>query len=88
MQLNVYTRKIDREHNDILLTNTDFWQNADGTMNTKIDAKQIGKANDYLVMAMTGMTQEALDQLEINEYNRILAEINAIRKEDEEKKKK
>lgn len=74
-----HTRKLDREYQEAvshgLLVSTD------GTM-TPIPASNIQKANDILVMGMTGMKQEEIDELSSVEYNEILAKIN----EEESKK--
>lgn len=73
------TRKLDREYqeavSDGLLVSTD------GTM-TPIPAKNIQRANDILVMGMTGLTQDEIDTLQSDEYNDILKTIT----EEEQKK--
>ena len=36
-------------------------------------------ANDYLVMAMTNLTQEDIDQMDTNSYNEILKKVAEIK---------
>lgn len=69
---NVYTRKIDRECNDILLD----WLKATpqqlqaGEIEIAISNGQ--KANDYLIVAMTNLTAEEVDWLTVEDYEKVL----------------
>ena len=69
---NVYTRKIDREYNDILLD----WLKATpqqlqaGEIEIAISNGQ--KANDYLIVAMTNLTAEDVDWLTVEDYEKVL----------------
>ncbi len=69
---NVYTRKIDREYNDILLD----WLKATpqqlqaGEIEIAISNGQ--KANDYLIVAMTNLTAEEVDWLTVEDYEKVL----------------
>jgi len=69
------TRKIHRKYNEILLDGAEVgW---DG--NFKISANNAEKANDYLVMAMTEKSQEEIDNLDQEEFEKILNQINKLR---------
>lgn len=73
-----YTRKIDREFNDVLFN----WVKANATSDAngvEIDLSNIQKANDYLVKSMTNLTDEEIDSLEITDYNKILEKIWEIK---------
>ena len=73
-----YTRKIDREFNDVLFN----WVKANASSDAnwvEIDLANIQKANDYLVKAMTNLTNEEIDSLEITDYNKILEKIWEIK---------
>lgn len=67
------TRKLDREFqeavSDGLLVNTD------GSM-SPIPAKNVQRANDILVMGMTGLSQNEIDTMPTADFNEILAKIN------------
>lgn len=69
-----YTRWIDKEFNKILFkdvkANTNsVWQGID------ISLENIQDANDYLVKSMTNLNDEQISQLMIEDYNKIIAEI-------------
>lgn len=72
---NTYTRKIDREYNDILLD----WLKAtpqqlqEGKIEIAISNGQ--KANDYLIGAMTNLTAEEIDWLTVEDYEKVLEEV-------------
>ena len=79
-----YTRWIDREYTELLQKNIKIktykedWKEIqefgwDYAMNTWI-------ANDYLVLAMTNLTKEDIDNLSIEEYDLLFNEINKITK--------
>lgn len=70
----VYTRWIDKEFNKIL------FKDVKGNTNTAVQwvdipLWNIQDANDYLVKAMTNLNEEQISQLLIEDYNKILAEI-------------
>lgn len=67
------TRKIAREFNDHLLK----WSTVSATWEVSIDATNSEKANDYLVWAMTGLTQNQIDELSDKEFKDILSKINS-----------
>lgn len=72
---NVYTRKIDREYNDILLD----WLKATpqqlqaGEIEIAISNGQ--KANDFLIVSMTNLTAEEVDWLTVEDYEKVLEEV-------------
>ena len=44
-----------------------------------MNIENIQDANDYLVKAMTNLNEEQIAQLSIDDYNKILAEIEKIK---------
>lgn len=77
----VYTRWIDKEFQKILFNwvkaNTSFVMNANQWVDMNLE--NIQDANDYLVKAMTNLSNEQIEQLSIDDYNKILAEIEKIK---------
>ena len=66
------TRKIAREFNNALLD----WSNVSAKWDVSINANNAEKANDYLVWAMTWLSQDQIDELSNDEYIKILSIIN------------
>ena len=73
------TRKLDREYQEAV--SDGLMVSNDGTM-TPISAKNIQRANDILVLGMTGLSADELDNLSSTDYNEILMKI-----QEEEAKK-
>lgn len=75
----IYTRKIDREFNSILMkdSNSDYDTNWIPKISFKPD--QIYIAQDYLVKSMTWLTQEDIDEMSVKDYDLILTTINKIK---------
>lgn len=77
----VYTRWIDKEFQKILFNwvkaNTSLVMNANQWVDMNLE--NIQDANDYLVKAMTNLNEEQIEQLSIDDYNKILAEIEKIK---------
>lgn len=73
-----YTRWIDKEFNKILFKDVKANTN---TASQWIDMslENFQDANDYLVKAMTNLTEEQIEQLSISDYNKILEEIEKIK---------
>lgn len=73
----VYTREIDRWRNNCLMdwvianTNNPEWVN--------IPLNNIQKANDYLVQAMTNLTEDEINWLSSKEFNEILKKITQLK---------
>ena len=67
------TRKVDREYQMALSENVSV--GSDGL--ASFPASNVQKANDVLVMGMTGMSQKELDVLSIEDYDLILSTINS-----------
>lgn len=67
---NPYTRKIEREFNAILF---DGAKMVDGNVETT--PQNIDRANDYLVMAIYGISQDELDILPATEYKSMLEKV-------------
>ena len=69
-----YTRKIDREFNEILFqgVKTNPWMSAD-SMN--LDFSNVWRANDYLVKSFTNLNDQELDEISSEDYNEILKKI-------------
>jgi len=70
--VDVYTRKIDREFNKILFTGVETKTNAQWEANFNIDPSNIQLANDYLVVELTNLTNDELDNLSVSDYEKIL----------------
>ena len=72
----VYTRGIDKEFNAILFK----WIKANSaTQAIDLDLMNIQEGNDYLVKAMTNLTDEEISALSISDYNKILDKITEIK---------
>ena len=84
--LKPYTRGIDKGFNQILFKDTKS-QLVDWKQNLEIPPMNIQDANDYLVKAMTGMTEDEVMNLENDEYDKILEEINKIKNGEKSKGK-
>jgi hypothetical protein len=72
----IYTRLVDREFNNILFGNS---KASTKSNDVEIELKNMQLANDYLVMAMTNLTQEDIDQMDTNSYNEILKRVGEIK---------
>jgi len=72
----IYTRLVDREFNNILFGNS---KASTKSNDVEIELKNMQLANDYLVMAMTNLTQEDIDQMDTNSYNEILKKVGEIK---------
>lgn len=69
-----YTRKVEREYNEVLLNGAKLvnWE-------VETDARNIWLANDYLIMSLYWMWQEELDNLDPAEYKVLLAEVGKVK---------
>lgn len=76
---NVYTRKIDREYNDILLD----WLKATPQQlqagEIEIAIANWQKANDFLITSMTNLTAEEVDWLTVEDYEKVLEEVEKMK---------
>lgn len=73
-----YTRWIDKEFQKILFK--DVKANTNTAMQgIDMNLENIQDANDYLVKAMTNLNEQQIEQLSIDDYNKILAEIEKIK---------
>lgn len=73
-----YTRWIDKEFNKILFKDVKANTNT-ASQWIDVNLENIQDANDYIVKAMTNLTEEQIAQLSIDDYNKILAEIEKIK---------
>lgn len=71
-----YTRWIDKEFQKILFKWVKANTNTATTQWIDLDMENVQDANDYLVKAMTNLNEEQIAQLSIEDYNKILAEID------------
>jgi len=75
----IYTRKIDREYNQIMLA----WMKATPqqlqTGWIEISLDRVQNANDYLITAMTNLSQDELDELTVADYNAIMEKVEALK---------
>lgn len=72
----IYTRLVDREFNSILFGNTKAFTKSN---DVEIELKNTQLANDYLVTAMTNLTQEEVDQMSSKDYEEILKKVAEIK---------
>ena len=79
IEFKAYTRKIDREFNDIMFEwmQVTPWQLQ--TWDFKIDIAKFQKANDFAIVNMTNLTQDELDELSNADYNNVLAEVEKLK---------
>ena len=84
--LKPYTRGIDKEFNKVLFNGTKS-QLVDWKQTLDIPPMNIQEANDYLVKAMTGLTDDEVLNLENSDYDKILEEINKIKNGEKSKGK-
>ena len=73
-----YTRWIDKEFQKILFKDVKANTNS-ATQWIEMNVENIQDANDYLVKAMTNLNEEQIANLSIDDYNKILAEIEKIK---------
>ena len=69
---NKYTRKIDREYQRLLLTNSITKTDTTGDLDIQIDSFQLQIARDYLIRELFWLSQDELDKLEMSEYQKCL----------------
>jgi hypothetical protein len=85
--MNKYTHKIDKEFNNILLDGAEIGTDSNWKPITKIIPKQMNEANEYLVKAMTGKSQDEIDNMWVEEFNKLLSDIQKLKDGNESKKK-
>lgn len=71
-----YTRAIDREYNKILMHDAKTIANGNGDVSVDVNPNNISDANDYLVKAMFWLEQEHIDNMQMDEYDALLAKAN------------
>lgn len=84
--LKPYTRGIDKWFNQILFKDTKS-QLVDWKQTLDIPPMNIQEANDFLVRAMTGLTEDEVLNLENSTYDMILEEINKAKNGEKSKGK-
>ncbi len=72
------SRKIDREYLIILAGKWETTRDEKWIPNMKMNAEAIQKAFDYLVIAMTGLSQSEIDDLPKKDFEFLQAEIDKI----------
>ena len=73
-----YTRWIDKEFQKILFKDVKA-NTSTASQWIEMNVENIQDANDYLVKAMTNLNEEQIAELSIDDYNKILAEIEKIK---------
>lgn len=73
-----YTRWIDKEFQKILFKDVKA-NTSTASQWIEMSVENIQDANDYLVKAMTNLNEEQISELSIDDYNKILAEIEKIK---------
>lgn len=76
---NVYTRKIDREYNDILLDWLKATPQQLQAWEIEITIANWQKANDFLITSMTNLTAEEVDWLAVEDYEKVLEEVEKMK---------
>lgn len=76
---NVYTRKIDREYNDILLDWLKATPQQLQAWEIEIAIANWQKANDFLITSMTNLTAEEVDWLTVEDYEKVLEEVEKMK---------
>jgi len=71
----VYTRKIDREFNDIMFQWMQVTPQQLQSGEFKIEVERFQKANDFVIVNMTNLSQDELDEMSNDDYNKVLAEV-------------
>ena len=71
----VYTRKIDREFNDIMFQWMQVTPQQLQSGDFKIEVERFQKANDFVIVNMTNLSQDELDEMSNEDYNKVLAEV-------------
>ena len=75
----VYTRKIDRQFNEILFTNLNASLLENWTKDLTLNPFDIQLAQDYFISALTDLKPEEVDELSIEDYQTILEKVSAIK---------
>jgi len=75
----VYTRKIDRQFNEILFKNVNASLLENWTKDLTLNPFDIQLAQDYLISALTDLKPEEVDELSIEDYQTILEKVSAIK---------
>ena len=75
----VYTRKMDREYNEMCFQWMKVTPSQLSTGSFEVDIANLQKANDWLIMQMTNLTQDELDGMTNDDYNELLQEIEKIK---------
>lgn len=74
-----YTHKMDVEFNNIMFN----WMKANmqqlQAWSIDVEPARIQLANDFMITAMTNLTQDELDELSVADYNKVLAEVENIK---------
>lgn len=75
----VYTRAIDRGYNEIILE----WVKANTAQiqawSVDVEISKVQKANDFLIVSMTNLTQDELDGMNMEDYSKVLKEVEKIK---------
>lgn len=71
---NFISRKTSREYKELLM-----WDNEIGIWGeVKMNIKNVEKANNYLVLNMTNLTQEEIDEMESSVFDELFTKINDL----------
>ena len=82
-----YTRWIDKKFNEVLFKDVKS-SLVDWKQNLEIPPMNIQNANDYLVQAMTNLTEEEVINLPIDLYDELLDKITELKNGKKSKEKK
>lgn len=75
----IYTRKMDREYNEMCFQWTKVTPSQLSTGSFEVDVTNVQKANDWLITQMTNLSQDELDGMTNDDYNKVWEEIERIK---------
>lgn len=75
----IYTRKIDREYSEIMFNWMTVTPQQLQTGSFQVSLENLQKANDYLIMQMTWLSPDELDEMTNEDYNTLLQEIEKMK---------
>ena len=77
--IKTYTRGIDKEYYKILFKELKVWEDGEMVGDGNV-YDNMQEANEFLIRTLYGKTQEEVDGLEVHEYDKLLKEIDTLKK--------
>ena len=75
----VYTRGVDKEYLKILLDWTEQWVDENGKTKFNLKPTSMQDANDYLVKAMTNLTDAEINNMSAKDFDKVMKCIDEIK---------